>query len=291
MTTALPSLFVPHGAPTFALRPGAAGAALAGLAGRLPRPRAIVIISAHWDTGIPTVGTASRLETIHDFSGFPEALHSIRYPATGCPEAAEEVAQAIAAAGMPAARDGVRGLDHGAWVPLRLMFPNADVPVIPLSLQSRGGTAQAHRLGRALAPLAGRGFLIIGSGSITHNLRDFQAAKLWGAAPSLAALGTAAARRPAPTGWRAGGLVSRGDTPAYVREFADWVADRVAAGDLPALLDYRNRAPGAERAHPTEEHLLPFFVGLGAGNGRGERFHAGIDEAVIAMDAYVFPPQ
>lgn len=262
MTAALPSLFVPHGAPTFALRPGAAGAALEAQATRLPRPRAVVIVSAHWDTGIPTVGTAARLETIHDFWGFPEALYAIRYPATGCPEAAEEVARTIAAAGMPVARDDARGLDHGAWVPLRLMFPNADVPVVPLSLQSRGGTAQAHRLGRALAPLAARGFLVVGSGSITHNLRDFQAARL-----------------------------SRGGTPAYVREFADWIADRLEARDLAALLDYRKRAPAAVRAHPTEEHLLPLFVALGAGDGEGkpERFHAGVDDCVIAMDAYAFP--
>ena len=259
----LPSLFVPHGAPTFALQPGAAGAALAARAKQLPRPRAIVIVSAHWDTEAPTVGTASRLETIHDFSGFPEALYAIRYPATGCPEAAEEVARALATAGLPIARDERRGLDHGAWVPLRLMFPHADVPVVPLSLQSRGGPARAHALGRSLAPLAGRGFLIIGSGSITHNLRDFQLA------------------------WQEGG-----STPAYVREFADWVADRLAAGDVDTLLDYRRQAPAATRAHPTEEHLLPLFVALGASSGvtEAERFHAGIDDYVIAMDAYMFAP-
>lgn len=262
MTARLPSLFVPHGAPTFALRPGAAGAALEAQANRLPLPRAIVIVSAHWDTGIPTVGTSDRLETIHDFWGFPEALYSIRYPATGCPEAAEEVVRAIAAAGLPVVRDGARGLDHGAWVPLRIMFPDADVPIVPVSLQSRGGPGEAHRLGRALAPLAARGFLVVGSGSITHNLRDFQIA-----------------------------LRSGTGTPPYVREFADWIADRVNAHDLPALLDYRNRAPAAERAHPTEEHLLPFFVALGAGAGSGEpeRFHAGVDDYVIAMDAYAFP--
>ena len=263
MNTALPSLFVPHGAPTFALRPGAAGAALAAEAERLPGPRAIVIVSAHWDAEVPTVGTASRLETIHDFGGFPEALYAIRYPATGCPEAAEEVALAITAAGLPVARDEHRGLDHGAWVPLRLMFPRADVPVVPVSLQSGGGPGQAHCLGRALAPLARRGFLIIGSGSITHNLRDFQLARRGG-----------------------------GQAPDYVRAFADWMADRIEASDLPALLDYRRRAPAAVQAHPTEEHLLPLFVALGArpSDARAERFHAGIDDYVIAMDAYAFRP-
>lgn len=255
------SLFVPHGAPTFALRPGAAGAALTAIANTLPQPRAIIIVSAHWDTAVPTVGFADRPETIHDFWGFPEELYSLRYPATGCREGAKAVVEAIRNAGLPVQQDMARGLDHGAWLPLRLMFPNADVPVIPVSIQSHGGPEQAYKLGRALAPLTEKGFLIVASGNLTHNLRDFQLA-----------------------------LRNGGRTPAYVREFSDWLADRLAAGDLPALLDYRRQAPGAVQAHPTDEHLLPFFVALGAGGdaAEGRRLHAGIDEYVIAMDAYVF---
>jgi 4,5-DOPA dioxygenase extradiol len=259
-----PALFVPHGAPTFALRPGAAGAALVRMAKSLALPRAIIIVSAHWDTAKPTVGFAERPETIHDFSGFPEELYALRYPATGCREAADEVVAAIRAAGMPVVEDARRGLDHGAWVPLRLMFPDADVPVIPLSIQSRGGPPQAYQLGRALAPLTAEGFLVIASGNITHNLRDFQFASRNG-----------------------------GQTPAYVRQFTDWLAERLRAQDLPALLDYRHQAPGAVQAHPSDEHLLPLFVAFGAG-GEGahvERFHAGIDDYVIAMDAYSFLPQ
>jgi len=137
MTQTQPALFVPHGAPTFALRPGAAGAALVRLAKSLPAPRAIVIVSAHWDTAVPTVGFAERPETIHDFRGGPEELYGLNYPATGCREAAEEVVAAIQAAGLPVQKNAERGLDHGAWIPLRLMFPDADVPVIPLSIQSR----------------------------------------------------------------------------------------------------------------------------------------------------------
>jgi len=264
MTQHPASLFVPHGAPTFALRPGAAGAALVRQAQALPAPRAIVIVSAHWDTAVPTIGTADRLETIHDFWGFPEELYALRYPATGCREAADEVAQALKAAGLPVAEDRERGLDHGAWVPLRLMFPDADVPIIPLSIQSRGGPQQAHALGRALAPLAARGFLVIGSGNVTHNLRDYQKAAGNG-----------------------------GQTPAYVRQFTDWLADRLQAKDIPALLDYRQQAPGAVQAHPSDEHLLPLYVALGAGGetAKIERFHAGIDNYVIAMDAYSFQPQ
>jgi 4,5-DOPA dioxygenase extradiol len=264
MTQTQPALFVPHGAPTFALRPGAAGAALVRLAKSLPAPRAIVIVSAHWDTAVATVGFADRPETIHDFRGFPDELYALRYPATGCREAAEEVVAAIKAAGLPVEKDAGRGLDHGAWIPLRLMFPDADVPVIPLSIQSRGGATQAYQLGQALAPLAARGFLVIASGNITHNLRDYQVA----------------ARH-------------SGQTPAYVREFSDWLANRLANRDIPALLDYRRQAPGAVQAHPSDEHLLPLYVALGAGGetAQARRFHAGIDDYVIAMDAYSFLPQ
>lgn len=263
MTSTQPALFVPHGAPTFALRPGAAGAAIAAAARNLAAPRAIVVVSAHWDTAVPTIGFADRLETIHDFHGFPEALYALRYPATGCREAAEEVARAIAAGGLPVEKDAQRGLDHGAWVPLRMMFPDADLPVIPLSIQSHGGPQQAWTLGRALAPLAARGFLVVASGNVTHNLRDYQLAARNG-----------------------------GQTPTYVREFSGWFAARLAAGDTESLLDYRRRAPGAVQAHPSEEHLLPLFVALGAGGEHAEarRFHAGIDDYVIAMDAYSFFP-
>ena len=258
-----PTLFVPHGAPTFALRPGAAGAALSAAAATLPQARAIVIVSAHWDTALPTVGFAERPETIHDFSGFPAALYALRYPATGCREAAEEVVAALEKAGLPAQRDASRGLDHGAWIPLRLMFPDADIPVIPLSIQSRGGAAQAYRLGQALAPLTAQGFLVIGSGNLTHNLRDYQLAARNG-----------------------------GQTPAYVRQFTDWMAERLYAQDIAALVDYRQQAPGAVQAHPSDEHLLPFHVALGAAGRKPDAqcIHAGIDDYVIAMDAYKFLP-
>lgn len=264
MKERLPTLFIPHGAPTFALQPGAAGAAMAELAHTLPAPRAIVIISAHWDSEIPVVGFAERPETIHDFWGFPEALYKLHYPATGCREASEEVFAAIAAAGLPVARDPKRGLDHGAWIPLRHMFPEADIPVIPLSQQSRGGPEQAYQLGQALAPLVERGFLIIGSGSMTHNLRDWQLAAANG-----------------------------GQTPAYVRTFADGIAERLQANDLSALLDYRQQIPGAAQAHPSEEHLLPLYVAFAAAGKQAQahRFHAGINNHVIAMDAYSFLPQ
>ena len=172
--------------------------------------------------------------------------------------------QAIAAAGLPVREDAGRGLDHGAWIPLRLMFPEAEVPVIPLSIQSQGGPQQAYLLGQALTPLTDQGFLLIASGNVTHNLRDYQLAARNG-----------------------------GQTPAYVRQFSDWLADRLEARDIAALLDYRRQAPGALQAHPSEEHLLPFFVALGAGGDEAmvRRFHAGIDDYVLAMDAFSFHRQ
>jgi 4,5-DOPA dioxygenase extradiol len=264
MTQIQPALFVPHGAPTFALRPGAAGAALSAMAASLTLPRAIVIVSAHWDTVVPTVGFAERPETIHDFGGFPDELYEIRYPATGCREASKEVVAALKSAGLSVVSDASRGLDHGAWVPLRLMFPDADVPVIPLSIQSHGGPAAAYKLGQALAPLTARGFLVIASGNLTHNLRDYQMAARSG-----------------------------GQTPGYVRQFTNWLADNLYANDIDTLLDYRRQAPGGMQAHPSDEHLLPLYVALGAGgeNAEAKRFHAGIDDYVIAMDAYSFLPK
>lgn len=258
---AQPSLFVPHGAPTFALHPGAAGAALARAAAHLETPRAIVVVSAHWDTAEPAVGFAPRPQTIHDFWGFPEELYRIRYPATGCAEVSAEALRALREAGFAAHADEQRGLDHGAWLPLRLMFPDAEIPVIPVSIQVELGPRHHHALGRALAPLAQRGCLVIGSGNLTHNLGDYRRARALG-----------------------------GVTPSYVRPFADWFWQRLQAGDLEALFEYRHLAPDAVLAHPQEDHLLPLYVALGAaaGNGAPQRLHAGVDEYVLAMDAYAF---
>ncbi|MBS1189367.1 MAG: dioxygenase [Rhodocyclaceae bacterium] len=263
MSESLPVLFVPHGAPTFALRPGEAGAALVRAAAGLPRPRAIVVVSPHWDTGSPTVGSAREPETIHDYWGFPAPLYDIRYPAPGDPALAGAVGGLLSRAGFEPRLDPVRGLDHGAWIPLRLMFPAADIPVVPVSIQGSLGPRHHFRLGEALAPLAEEGVLLVASGNLTHNLRDFQVASGNGSG-----------------------------TPDYVPRFADWIWDHIAAGDTDALLDYRQRAPDAVRAHPSEDHLLPLHVALGAaGRGcRAERLHQGVDSLVLAMDGYALWP-
>lgn len=263
MSAPQPALFVPHGSPNFALQAGAAGQVLAEVARSLATPRAIIVVSAHWATTTTTVGFAERPATIHDFYGFPAALYALSYPASGAPAAAVEVVEALHSAGLPVAQDPVRGLDHGAWIPLRRMFPDADLPVIPLSLP-RGGPAAAYRLGQALAPLLTRNFLLLASGNLTHNLADYQ--------------------RIAQRG---------GPAPAYVQAFTDWLAERLAAGDIDSLLNYRRLAPDATNAHPSDEHLLPLFVALGAAGASPSvnRLHAGIDDYVIAMDAYAFAPK
>lgn len=258
--TALPSLFISHGSPMTALDPGRTGERLVELATNLPRPRAIVIASAHWLARAPQVGGAAQPETVHDFGGFPAALYRLRYPAPGAPALAAEVAGRLRDAGLNATIDAGRGLDHGIWVPLRLMYPQADIPVVPLSIQPMLGPAHQLAVGRALAPLREQGVLVIGSGSITHNLRDFGA-----------------------------GYDAQHEAP-YVQPFTRWIEQQLATGDTEALLDYRRQAPFAERAHPSDEHLMPLFVALGAGgqDTRSERLDAGVDLGFLAMDIYRF---
>ncbi|MGC1548711.1 MAG: class III extradiol ring-cleavage dioxygenase [Rhodanobacter sp.] len=258
--SALPSLYISHGSPMTALQPGLTGERLAELAAALPRPKAIVIASAHWLAHTPQVGGAAHPETIHDFYGFPQALFDMRYPAPGAPALATKVTALLDAAGLMPTLDPTHGIDHGVWVPLHLLYPNADIPMIPLSIQPELGPAHQHAVGRALAPLREEGVLIIGSGSITHNLHDFRA-----------------------------GYSEEREAP-YVRPFISWIEEKLAAGDVDALLDYRRQAPFAERAHPTDEHLLPLYVALGAAGeaAKAQRIDAGIDLGFLAMDIYRF---
>ncbi len=244
----------------FALHPGAAGAAMRQVAGQMGKPRAIVVVSPHWETAIPTVGFANQPETIHDFGGFDPRLYDMQYPAPGSPDVAAEVVQALQQAGLPVAQDPTRGLDHGAWIPLRQMFPEAGIPVVPLSVQSHLGPEHAYRVGQALSGLSQQGVWVIASGNITHNLRDFMRVSMQG-----------------------------GGTPAYVQTFADWIHDHLTQNDVPGLLAYRQQAAG-QSAHPTDEHLLPLFTAMGAA-GEGAQavpFFRGISDHVIAMDGYTF---
>ena len=258
--TIMPSLYISHGSPMTALQPGLTGARLAEIAAALPRPKAVVVASAHWLSSVPLVGAAPQPQTIHDFRGFPEPLYRIHYPAPGASDLAEHIATLLAEAGLPAQLDPSRGLDHGAWVPLRLLYPAADIPVVPISIQPELGPQHHFDLGRALAPLRADGVLVIGSGSITHNLHDLAA-----------------------------GYSDERQAP-YVKPFIEWIESRLVAGDIAALLDYRQQAPFAARAHPSDEHLLPLFVALGAAGEqvRARRIDAGIDRGLLAMDIYRF---
>ena len=255
---ALPSVFISHGSPMHALQAGPAGAAWAALAQRLPKPRAIVIASAHWETDIPMLTGNPKPQTIHDFSGFPEPLYQLRYLAPGSPELARRTQALLESAGFTAAIDGSRGLDHGAWTPLLYAYPERDIPVVQLSVQSALGPRHHLALGRALKSLSNEGVLIVGSGHMTHNLRD----------------------------WMRGA----GGPQPYAREFSEWVREKIFAQDLESLIEYRSGNPHGARAHPTEEHFLPLFVALGAAPGAGtpERIYDAIDSGVLAMDAYVF---
>lgn len=258
----IPVIFLSHGAPTLPLEAGETGAAWRQLGAQLPGPSAILVISAHWETNIPTISRAIQPETIHDFSGFPAELYKLRYPAPGAPEMAQAAALALQQAKIPAQLDDTRGLDHGAWVPLSLIYPKADIPVAQLSLQPRQNPAWHIALGRALRPLREQGVLIIGSGSITHNLR-------------------AVFNHP------------EGEAvPGWVAEFRDWIADKIAAGDLGALGEYRALAPHAVRNHPTDEHLLPLFVALGAATQIESAVHLNrvMTYGLLAMDVWVFDP-
>jgi 4,5-DOPA dioxygenase extradiol len=254
----LPSVFISHGSPMHALQAGDAGLAWAALGKRLGKPKAIVIASAHWETNVPMVTGSARPETIHDFSGFPEPLYRLRYTAPGAPAVAQKAAQLLKEHGFTAAIDGCRGLDHGAWAPLLYMYPDADVPVVQLSLQPALGTQHHLALGRALRKLEEHNVLVVGSGHMTHNLRD----------------------------WMRGG----GAPAPYAGEFAEWVRERLEAHELDTLADYRARSPHGARAHPTDEHFLPLFVAVGAARDdyQPERILRTIDSGVLAMDAYVF---
>lgn len=256
----LPTIFVSHGAPTLALQDVPARRFLEQLGATLPRPRAIVAVTAHWETASACVGAAFHPATVHDFGRFDDRLFDISYPAPGDPALAGRVAGLLREAGLGDSADPGRGLDHGVWVPLLLMYPAADIPVVPVSIQPDAGPAHHLALGHALAPLRDDGVLVLASGSFTHDLGRFR------------------------------GRALESPTPDDVAQFAGWFDHALLEDRVDDLLAYRTRAPHAAENHPTEEHLLPLFAALGAAGpgARAERLHASATYGVLRMDAYAF---
>lgn len=255
-----PVLFFSHGSPELAIRETAAHHFLKAFGTTLQPPKAILMISAHWETEDIRVGASAAPETIYDFGGFDPRLREIVYPAPGALDVAAKSRDCLEAEGLTVISDPGNGYDHGVWVPLHLLYPKADVPVAQVSIQPHRDSTHHYRLGRALRALREDGVMIVASGAMTHNLRVVM------------------------------GLPVDAATPDWVSDFNEWFADRLAKRDVGALLDYRNQAPFAEENHPSDEHLLPIFAALGAANDNeaGKRVHASYEHGALSMDVYRF---
>jgi 4,5-DOPA dioxygenase extradiol len=261
MSPRLPVVFVSHGAPDALLNAPETVECWRHIGRRVQQlqPRAILAVSGHWEARVPTASLSGAPATIHDFSGFSRALHQMQYSAPGAPEVAERAVAKLAESGIAADLHPTRGLDHGAWVPLLAMFPEARIPVTQLSLERGAGPAAHLAIGRALASLRDDGVLVLASGAITHNFGWLD----WSAGPDTV-------------------------VEPQAGQFADWVGRQVATGDIAALQAYR-QAPSGAASHPSEEHLLPFFVALGAAEGDvAERYRPPFTYRGLAMDVYVW---
>jgi len=252
-----PALFLSHGAPDLAVSDVTARTFLRELGARLERPDAIVIMSAHHEAGGVAVRAPARFRTWHDFGDFGAELHALRYDAPGDPALGEEVVRLLDAAGLQPRRDPGDLIDHGAWVPLLQLFPAADIPIVMVSIDPSRDSRWHEAVGRALAPLRGRNILLVGSGSISHNLRAV--------------------------------FTPGNKDRVWVEGFTDWLEGAIREGRREDVLDTMREAPDAARNHPTDEHLLPLFFAYGAGGGEsGRRLHHSYTWDVLAMDAYAF---
>lgn len=287
----VPALFVSHGAPLFAIDAGTTGPALTqwgeNLKAQYPGLRGVVIMSPHWMARSAQVMTGPQPATWHDFGGFPPALYQLQYPASGSPALAQEVLGLLQAAGVAAQGDAARPFDHGAWVPLMHLFPQADVPVVQVALPVGAGPADVYALGAALRGLRSQSVLVVGSGSMTHNLAEFRG----GTGEATVRVDDAVQALRSQDGLQDDHAVggSSASSP-YVQDFSRWIESRLQAQDLPALLDYRARAPSARRAHPSEEHFMPLYFALGAAGAtaRPRYLSREVMYSILAMDAMAF---
>ena len=252
----LPGLFISHGSPMLALNPEQVGPALERLSLNLPTPRAIIVMSAHWESEDLEVNTSVRPTTWHDFRGFPPELYQLRYPAPGEPELAEHILQLFADAGLNAHANSTRPRDHGVWMPLLHMYPQANIPVVAVSLPMQMTAQQIYHVGQVLSHLRKAQMLLIGSGSITHNLRALS--------------------------WH-GETTS---TPEWASAFRNYVVHKLGHSDYDAVLDWEN-IPYLAQNHPTLEHLAPLFFAMGTGS-RFNVVHSSFSMGALGMDIYRF---
>jgi 4,5-DOPA dioxygenase extradiol len=254
-----PVLFVSHGAPSLAMEKNETVKFLQKLGSELGRPKSILCVSAHWSTSVPTVSGTREPETIHDFGGFASELYEMRYSPPGATALAERVVDLLEEKGFDSDINYKRGLDHGAWVPLKLIYPEATIPVAQLSIQGQSSPAHHFRVGQAIADIRTEGTLILATGSVTHNLSE---------------------------------LGDGGPPPDWAQEFDNWLYEKVTQGQYEELMNYRELGPSARLAHPTEDHLLPLFVAMGAGvnetDARGQNLHRGWTYKSLSMAAYSF---
>ncbi|WP_338553682.1 class III extradiol ring-cleavage dioxygenase [Paenibacillus sp. KS-LC4] len=230
----MPAYFFAHGAPSIVLESNSYTALLNSFKEQMPQPKAIVLFSAHWEQTVQSVGAAPVYSTIYDFSGFQDALYEMTYPAEGNRQLSEDIQALFAEHGIPSVLDEERGLDHGAWAVLKLIYPDADIPVIALSVNRHLDNEQQYEIGKALAALREQDVLIIGSGGTVHNLRRLN--------------------------WQSEGI------DEWAESFDNWLQSKLEAWDLPALFNYREQAPYAQEAVPTNEHFIPLLLAMGSGD-------------------------
>ncbi|MBP3040083.1 dioxygenase [Bacillaceae bacterium Marseille-Q3522] len=232
----LPSFFIAHGAPLIAIEENEYTQFLNRLGEILPRPKAIVLFSAHWESSVQKVSEINQYQTIYDFGGFPEELYRIEYPAKGNKDIAQEITELFTQQGVPYETDRKRGLDHGAWVVLRLLYPNADIPVISMSVNPHLTPEEQYKIGKSLSVLREKDVLIIGSGGTVHNLRALKMVQ------------------------------DDGEIDHWALEFDKWLEQHLNSWDLESLYQYRSLAPGADLAVPRYgiEHFIPIFYAMGA---------------------------
>ncbi|MEC1721261.1 dioxygenase family protein [Schinkia azotoformans] len=232
----MPSLFIAHGSPTLAIEDNLYTQYLTALGKTLPKPKAIVLFSAHWVSPVQTVSNVDEFKMIYDFYGFPDEMYNIVYPAKGYKDLTIDIVDLFKEHGISFRVDETRGLDHGAWVVLRLLYPNADVPVISMSVNPNLSPEEQYKIGTSLFKLREKDVLIIGSGGTVHNLRALNWSK------------------------------QSGDADGWAVEFDDWIGDHINKWDLDSLFKYDAIAPNAELAVPPygNEHFVPIFYAMGA---------------------------